>query len=131
MAGAPCPIEIMKRVTSEMHMLEVTIAYGMTETSPVSFQTSVEDPLVRRVSTVGRVFPHTEVKIIEAQGRIVPPGTAGELLTRGLLRDAAAIGNDEEMTREAINPGAGCIRAIWRRSTTRATAISSGASRTW
>ena len=104
MAGAPCPIEIMKRVTSEMHMLEVTIAYGMTETSPVSFQTSVEDPLERRVSTVGRVFPHTEVKIIEAQGRIVPPGTAGELLTRGycVMR---GYWDDEEMTREAINPG--------------------------
>ena len=102
MAGAPCPIEIMKRVTSEMHLSQVTIAYGMTETSPVSFQTSVDDPLERRVSTVGRVFPHTEVKIIDAPGRIVPPGTAGELLTRGycVMR---GYWNDEVTTREAVD----------------------------
>jgi len=104
MAGAPCPIEIMKRVTSEMHLSEVTIAYGMTETSPVSFQTSVDDPLERRVSTVGRVFPHTEVKIIDAQGRIVSPGTAGELLTRGYCV-MQGYWNDEETTREAVDPG--------------------------
>jgi fatty-acyl-CoA synthase len=83
MAGAPCPIEVMKRVIKDMHMREVTIAYGMTETSPVSFQSSVDDPIERRVSTVGRVLPHIQVKIIDPQGRVVPRGTQGELCTRG------------------------------------------------
>ncbi len=83
MAGAPCPIEVMKRVVGEMHMAEVTIAYGMTETSPVSFQTQPDDPLERRVSTVGRVHPWVEVKIIDEAGRVVPRGQQGELLTRG------------------------------------------------
>ncbi|MDE2452287.1 MAG: AMP-binding protein, partial [Burkholderiales bacterium] len=72
MAGSPCPIEVMKRVDAQMHMREVTIAYGMTETSPVSFQSAVDDPLERRVSTVGRVQPHLEVKIVDAAGRVVP-----------------------------------------------------------
>jgi fatty-acyl-CoA synthase len=83
MAGSPCPIEVMRRVIAEMHMSEVTIAYGMTETSPVSFQSSRQDSLERRVSTVGRIHPHLEVKIIDAAGRIVPPGVPGELCTRG------------------------------------------------
>jgi fatty-acyl-CoA synthase len=83
MAGAPCPIAIMRRVVAEMHMREVTICYGMTETSPVSFQSHVDDPLEKRVSTVGRIHPHVQVKIVDAQGRVVPRGTAGELLTRG------------------------------------------------
>jgi fatty-acyl-CoA synthase len=83
MAGSPCPVEIMKRVVAEMHMPEVTICYGMTETSPVSFQTAPDDPLERRVSTVGRVHPHVEVKIVDDQGKIVAPGVAGELCTRG------------------------------------------------
>ena len=83
MAGSPCPIEVMKRVATQMHMSEVTIAYGMTETSPVSFQSSTDDSLERRVSTVGRIHPHLEVKVVDAEGRVVPPGTAGELLTRG------------------------------------------------
>jgi fatty-acyl-CoA synthase len=83
MAGAPCPVELMRRVMREMHMAEITIAYGMTETGPVSFQTSVDDPLERRVTTVGRVLPHVEVKIVDEEGRVVPRGTAGELLTRG------------------------------------------------
>ena len=83
MAGSPCPIEVMRRCIDEMHMSEVTIAYGMTETSPVSFQTSHDDPLERRVSTVGRVHPHVEVKIVNAEVHIVPPGTPGELCTRG------------------------------------------------
>ena len=68
MAGAPCPIEVMKKVVSLMHMREVTIAYGMTETSPVSFQSHVDDPLEKRVSTVGRIHPHVEVKIVDADG---------------------------------------------------------------
>ena len=83
MAGSPCPIEIMRRAVSEMHLSEITIAYGMTETSPVSFQTTTDDPLERRVSTVGRIHPHLEVKIVDAEGRVVPRGAPGELCTRG------------------------------------------------
>ena len=84
MAGSPCPTEVMKRVVSEMHMTDVTICYGMTETSPVSTQTTVNDDMERRVSTVGRVHPHLEVKVTDAEtGLVVPRGTAGELCTRG------------------------------------------------
>ncbi len=83
MAGSPCPVEVMKRVIGQMGMGEVTIAYGMTETSPVSFQSGVDDPFERRVATVGRIHPHCEVKIVDAQGRIVPRGATGELCTRG------------------------------------------------
>jgi fatty-acyl-CoA synthase len=106
MAGSPCPIEVMRRCVDEMHMSEVTIAYGMTETSPVSFQTSHDDPLERRVGTVGRVHPHVEVKIIDAEGRIVPPGTPGELCTRGYSVMLGYWG-DAERTVEAID------RARW------------------
>ena len=91
MAGAPCPIEVMKRVIKAMHMDQITIAYGMTETSPVSFQSAVDDSLERRVSTVGRVQPHIEVKIVDASGRIVPSGAHGELLTRGYFCDARVL----------------------------------------
>ncbi len=84
MAGSPCPVEVMKRVVSEMHMTEVTICYGMTETSPVSTQTTADDDMDRRVSTVGRVHPHVEVKIIDPEtGRVLPRNTPGELCTRG------------------------------------------------
>jgi len=84
MAGAPCPIEVMKRVIADMHVDEVTIAYGMTETSPVSTQTALDDPVELRVSTVGTVHPHVEVKIVDpVSGRCVPRGATGELLTRG------------------------------------------------
>jgi fatty-acyl-CoA synthase len=83
MAGSPCPVEVMRRVVERMHMREVTIAYGMTETSPVSFQSACDDPLDRRVSTVGRIQPHLEVKIVDPEGRVAPPGQPGELLTRG------------------------------------------------
>jgi fatty-acyl-CoA synthase len=83
MAGAPCPIEVMKRVNGEMNMGEVTIAYGMTETSPVSFQSAVDDPVERRVSTVGRIHPHVEVKVVDLEGKVVPRGERGELCTRG------------------------------------------------
>jgi fatty-acyl-CoA synthase len=102
MAGSPCPIEVMKRVVAEMHMAEVTIAYGMTETSPVSFQSSTADPLEKRVSTVGRIQPHIEVKIVDREGRIVPPGTPGELCTRGysVMR---GYWDDPERTSEAID----------------------------
>lgn len=102
MAGAACPIEIMRRTVSDMHMSEVTIAYGMTETSPVSFQTSIEDSLERRVSTVGRVQPHIEVKVINEEQRIVPPGTPGELCTRGY---SVMLGywDDPERTAEVVD----------------------------
>jgi len=84
MAGSPCPVEVMKRVVSEMHMTEVTICYGMTETSPVSTQTRADDDMDRRVSTVGRVHPHVEVKVIDpATGLVLPRGATGELCTRG------------------------------------------------
>jgi fatty-acyl-CoA synthase len=102
MAGSPCPIEIMKRCVNEMNMREVTIAYGMTETSPVSTQTSCDDALERRVGTVGRVHPHVEIKIIDAEGRVVPPGTPGEFCTRGYCVMLGYWG-DAERTAEAIN----------------------------
>ena len=91
MAGSPCPVEAMRRVIERMHMREVTIAYGMTETSPVSFQSAHDDPLERRVSTVGRIQPHVEVKIVDWDGCIVPPGVPGELLA-GLQRHARLLG---------------------------------------
>ncbi len=83
MAGSPCPVEVMKAVIGRLHMPDVTIAYGMTETSPVSFQTGLEDTLDRRVSTIGRVQPHLEVKIIDEAGTVTPRGVAGEVCTRG------------------------------------------------
>ena len=102
MAGSPCPAEVMSRVIERMHLSEITIAYGMTETSPVSFQSSVEDPVPLRVSTIGRVHPHLEVKIVDTEGRIVPRGVKGELLTRGYSVMLGYWG-DEEKTREAID----------------------------
>lgn len=102
MAGSPCPIEVMRQVIDRMHMPEVTIAYGMTETSPVSFQSSIDDTLEHRVSTVGRIQPHLEVKIVDPEGRIVPRGAAGELCTRGY---SVMLGywDDLEKTAEAID----------------------------
>ena len=94
----------MRRVIDEMHMPEVTICYGMTETSPVSFQSSVDDPLERRVSTVGRVHPHVEVKIVDAAGATTTRGTAGELLTRG-YSVMSGYWNDNVRTRDAIDDG--------------------------
>lgn len=102
MAGAPCPVEVMKRVIADMNMREVTIAYGMTETSPVSFQSRSNDSIERRVSTVGRIHPHLEVKIIDAEGRVVPRGERGELLTRG-YSVMTGYWDDEEKTRQAID----------------------------
>ncbi|KAI5915524.1 AMP-binding protein [Thauera sp. 2A1] len=104
MAGSPCPIEVMKRVIERMNMREVTIAYGMTETSPVSFQSGTDDPIDRRVSTVGRIQPHLEVKIVDNEGRIVPRGMPGELCTRGYSVMLGYWG-DEAKTREAIDAG--------------------------
>lgn len=101
-AGAPCPAELMKRIMGEMHMEQITIAYGMTETGPVSTQTSVNDPVRRRVETVGRALPHTEIKIVDEQGRIVPRGTPGELKTRGYCV-MPKYWNDPEKTAEAID----------------------------
>jgi fatty-acyl-CoA synthase len=102
MAGSPCPIEVMKKVQSTMHMTEVAICYGMTETSPVSTQSAVNDPLDKRVETVGRVHPHLEVKIIDAEERVVPRGTPGELCTRGY---SVMLGywNNAAATAEAID----------------------------
>jgi fatty-acyl-CoA synthase len=103
MAGAPCPVEIMKQTIERMHMREVTICYGMTETSPVSTQTEADDSLERRTSTVGRVHPHVEIKIVSPDsGEIVSPGLPGELCTRGysVMR---GYWNDPERTAEAID----------------------------
>jgi fatty-acyl-CoA synthase len=103
MAGSPCPVEVMKQVQSRMHMPEVTICYGMTETSPVSTQSSWNDPLDRRVSTVGRVHPHVEIKIVDPEsGAIVPRGVPGELCTRGYSVMVGYWGNNEA-TRDAID----------------------------
>ena len=102
MAGAPCPVELMQKVIDRMHMRQVTIGYGMTETSPISFQSSMDDSLEHRVSTVGRVLPHLEVKIVDEEGGIVPHGVTGELLTRGysVMR---GYWDDELRTRESID----------------------------
>ncbi|HRI67248.1 MAG TPA: AMP-binding protein [Polyangium sp.] len=103
MAGSPCPVEVMRKVVSLMNMREVTICYGMTETSPVSTQSGKNDPEDKRVGTVGRVHPHVEVKIIDpATGAIVPRGQAGELNTRGY---SVMLGywNDEKSTQNAID----------------------------
>jgi fatty-acyl-CoA synthase len=83
MAGAPCPIEVMRRCIRDMHLTEMTIGYGMTETSPVSTQTAIGDPLEKQTGSVGRAHPHVEIKIIDGEGRIVPRGTPGEFCTRG------------------------------------------------
>jgi fatty-acyl-CoA synthase len=102
MAGAPCPIDVMRRVVTQLHLSQITIAYGMTETSPVSFQSSTHDALEQRVATVGRIQPHLEAKIIDANGAIVPLGQTGELCTRGyaVMR---GYWRDTERTREAID----------------------------
>ena len=104
MAGSPCPIETMRKVVARMNLREITIAYGMTETSPVSFQSSTDDPLERRVTTVGRVQPHVEARVVDADGRTVPVGTPGELWTRGYLVMQGYWG-DEARTREAVVEG--------------------------
>jgi len=103
MAGSPCPVEVMKRVLTEMHMAEVEICYGMTETSPVSTQTTTDDDMERRVSTVGRVHPHVEIKVVDPEtGVVLPRGSHGELCTRGY---SVMLGywEEPEKTREAID----------------------------
>jgi fatty-acyl-CoA synthase len=102
MAGAPCPIAVMRRVLEEMHMPEVTICYGMTETSPVSFQTLTDDPIEKRVTTVGRIHPHVQVKVVDDEGTVTPRGVAGELCTRGysVMR---GYWNEPERTHEVLD----------------------------
>ena len=102
MAGTSCPIEVMRRVMNRMHMPEITICYGMTETSPVSFQSATDDTPERRVATVGRIHPHLEVKVIDAEGRIVQRGERGELCTRGYSVMLGYWGNKAK-TAEAID----------------------------
>jgi fatty-acyl-CoA synthase len=104
MAGSPCPVEVMRQVRERLHLPEVTICYGMTETSPVSTQSAVDDPVERRVSTVGRVHPHVEVKVVDPEtGLVVPRGAPGELCTRGY---GVMLGywGDEAATRGAVDP---------------------------
>ena len=101
--GLPCPVEVMKRVVTEMHMSEVTICYGMTETSPVSLQSAHDDSIEARVSTVGRVHPHVEIQVIDPDTQqCVPRSTAGELLTRG-YSVMKGYWNDPDRTAEAID----------------------------
>ncbi|MFO1401390.1 MAG: AMP-binding protein [Steroidobacteraceae bacterium] len=102
MAGAPCPVAVMRRVVDELHMPEVTICYGMTETSPVSFQSFTDDPLEQRVGSVGRVHPHLQVKLVDADGIVVPRGAPGELCTRGYSVMRGYWG-DEERTRAVLD----------------------------
>lgn len=104
MAGASCSIEVMRRVTHEMNMPEITICYGMTETSPVSFQSRVEDPLARRVATVGRIHPHIEAKVVDSGGTTLARGERGELLVRGYAV-MKGYWDDDARTREAIIDG--------------------------
>jgi fatty-acyl-CoA synthase len=103
MAGSPCPVEVMKKVQTLMNMPEVTICYGMTETSPVSFQSCRDDTLQQRVTTVGTIHPHLEVKIVDGDGRATPLGERGELLTRG-YSVMHGYWDDAEKTRQAIDP---------------------------
>ncbi|HEX4894674.1 MAG TPA: AMP-binding protein [Hyphomicrobiaceae bacterium] len=102
MAGSPCPIEVMRRCVKDMNLSEMTIGYGMTETSPVSTQTLIGDSLEKQTGTVGRVHPHVEIKIIDAAGKVVPRGTPGEFCTRGY---SVMLGywDDPERTAEAID----------------------------
>jgi fatty-acyl-CoA synthase len=103
MAGSPCPVEVMRKVQSQMHMPEMTICYGMTETAPVSTQSATDDPLEKRVSTVGRIHPHVEIKIVDpSNGEVVPRGERGELCTRGY---SVMLGywNNPEATSQAID----------------------------
>ena len=102
MAGAPCPVEKMEAVIRTLNMSQITIGYGMTETSPLSFQSHVSDPLQRRVSTVGRILPHVQAKVVDEHGRIVPVGSPGELCVRGYLV-MRAYWEDAEQTAEAID----------------------------
>ena len=102
MAGAPCPVEVMRRCITDMNLTDITIGYGMTETSPVSTQTLIGDSLDRQTGTVGTVHPHVEIKIVDTGGRVVPTGVSGEFCTRGYSVMLGYWG-DEERTAEAID----------------------------
>ncbi len=102
MAGSPCPVEIMKRVIKQMNLTEITNCYGMTETSPVSFQTATDDPFDRRVSTVGRVHPHVQVRVVDSSGKCVPRGVVGEIQTRG-YSVMTGYWQDPDKTREVLD----------------------------
>jgi len=102
MAGSPCPVEVMKRVIAQMHLTQITNCYGMTETSPVSFQTATDDSFERRVASVGRVHPHLQVKVIDGEGRCVARGVQGELCTRG-YSVMKGYWQDEDKTREVLD----------------------------
>ena len=120
MAGSPCPIEVMRRVIGEMHMEEVTIAYGMTETSPVSFQSATDDPIERRVSTVGRVHPHVEVKVVDQAGGIVLCGETGR------AADARLLGHARLLERRGGRPEEAIDRAGWMHTGDQATIDADG-----
>ena len=102
MAGAPCPVEVMKRVLSEMHMSDVLIAYGQTETSPVNHMTTADDTIEKRVGSVGRPAPHCEIKIIDSDGAVVPTGEKGEICCRG-YSVMQGYWDDPQRTRETID----------------------------
>ena len=131
MAGAVCPVEVMKRCVADMNMAEVAIAYGMTETSPVSCQTLIDDDLERRTASIGRAHPHVEIKIIDPEtGETVERGEPGEFCTRGY---SVMLGYWETTRRRPRRsmPTAGCTPAISRSCARTATATSSAGSRTW
>ena len=131
MAGAVCPVEVMKRCVSEMNMTEVAIAYGMTETSPASCQTLIDDDLERRTASIGRAHPHVEIKIVDPDtGAIVERGQPGEFCTRGY---SVMLGYWRTTRRRArqSTPTAGCTPVTSRSCARTATATSSGGSRTW
>jgi len=103
MAGAPCPVELMKKTVEDFHLPEITIAYGMTETSPISFQSCTDDPVEKRCGTVGRVQPHVEAKIVDLEGNTVPRDEQGQVLTRGYMV-MQAYWDDPDRTAEAVDP---------------------------
>ena len=132
MAGSICPVEVMKRCIADMHMEEVSIAYGMTETSPVSCQTRADDDLDRRTATIGSAHPHVEIKVIDPDtGETVERGQPGEFCTRGY---SVMLGYWEDEAQDPARPStptAGCTPATWPRCARTATATSSAGSRTW
>ena len=131
MAGSPCPTEVMKRVVSDMHLGQITIAYGMTETSPVSCQSSVDTPLAKRVSTVGLVQPHLEVKIIDPKTAEPSRPACRANGVRAATRSCTATGTTRRERPRRLTPKAGCTPATWRPWMPRAMSTSSAASRTW
>ena len=135
MAGSVCPVEVMKRCIDDMHMAEVAIAYGMTETSPVSCQTRADDDLDRRTATIGRVHPHVEIKVVDpATGETVERGQPGEFCTRGysvMLGYWRGASSRPEDGGGRSTPTAGCTPATSPRCARTATATSSAGSRTW